>query len=104
MAIRIKNLTCRVRVKVVDTKPRVHKDPKPIRPGMVFALAKPLTTNDSTPEPSQMATEERGAAAAGKPQLTMESIDPKQVADRVYELMQREVQLARARGVTRRKG
>ena len=104
MAIRIKQLRCRVTVQGEDAKPLLHRDARPAKPAMSFTLVKPLTRNSNMQEPAETATEERGAAAGNDASPSLRQVDTKEVADRVYELMQREIMLARERGGLQRKG
>jgi len=57
-----------------------------------------LAQTESAPVPSASATEERGAGAGQRQRVDPRQVDPRRVADRVYDLMTRELRLARERG------
>lgn len=100
MAIRIKRLHCRVMVKTGGkSRPILAKDEKRPTPSLAFAMpsARPRTEGAGQ-EPAASAIEEKGAAAGRKPRIDPRRVDPKLVADRVYDLMMKELHLARERG------
>ncbi|MEO7714739.1 MAG: DUF4157 domain-containing protein [Capsulimonas sp.] len=72
----------------------IQREPPPPKPSMEFALPAPAPVA-GMPEPSQTATEERGA----KPTPNVQQPDARAVADRVYDLMRQEVILGRMRGL-----
>ena len=68
---------------------------------MEFAVVQPMLVSQSGPLPSETATEGRtpepGTGETGA-ETDPRSIDPKLVAKRVYDLMEKEIRLARIRG------
>lgn len=95
MSIRINQLRCRVNVTGKRPKSTLNQNVDKDKPSMTFALPliqaraeqpfEPMETSSST---SNVDEQVEQAAA----------VDPRQVADRVYELMKREIQLGRLRG------
>ncbi len=72
---------------------------------MTFAMP-PAQAHDAVqPEPSKTVTEPRSAdygRDGGAPRPMDANVDPRAVADRVYEIMKQEMNLMRQRGMTRR--
>lgn len=103
MSVRIRRLHCRVTVKS-GGKSRVlmYKDEKRPAPALAYAMPAPQPKLEApADEPSATAVKERGAAAGAKTTLDSRRVDPKLVADRVYDLMMKEIALARERGEMR---
>lgn len=103
MAVKIRRLHCRVTVKTGGKmRPIMAKDEKRPTPSLAFAMpaARPRTEGDMK-EPAASAIEEKGAAAGRKPRVDPRRVDPKLVADRVYDLMMKELLLSRERGEMR---
>jgi len=101
MPIRIKQLRCKVTVKTASAKSPLHKDEKAPRPEMLFALPQGASAMETAPSPGETATEERDAqkqSGGTRSPAEPRRADPKQVADRVYELMRDEIRLTRLRG------
>ncbi len=98
MAIRIRQLNCKVSVRTKGAKPMLHSESRPERPALAYAMPMPKPQAESEPAPVQTATEERGAAAHTKPVLSPRNVDAKLVADRVYDLMRQEIAIGRQRG------
>jgi hypothetical protein len=103
MPVRIKQLRCRVTVKTGGkSRPVMHKDERRPTPSLAFAMpASQPKLESAGQEPSASATKERGAAAGRKTALDPRRVDPKLVADRVYDLMMKELVLAAQRGEVR---
>lgn len=99
MPIRIKQLTARVTVKTGGKHGALHKSERPVRPALHFAQPVAQTPAETSPDPSEMATEDTGSAAGAKSKPAPSRADPRQVADRVYELMSEEMRLGRLRGL-----
>ncbi|MFI5385012.1 MAG: hypothetical protein ACHQ50_02730 [Fimbriimonadales bacterium] len=97
MPVTIKNLRTTVRVKVNRRESSLHAPPQPERPSMEFAM--PITEQvlQGDPNPGKTATQGKGAAS-GRGPVSAKNADPKKVADRVYELMKREIILGKMRG------
>jgi hypothetical protein len=103
MPVRIKQLNCRITVKT-GGKSRVmmHKDEKRPVPALAFAMpAAQSRLEADSQEPSATGAKEKGAAAGHKTALDPRRADPKLVADRVYDLMMKELTLAAHRGEVR---
>ena len=101
MAITIKQLNCRVTVKVGGKEGALHKNEGPPRPSMAFAVPKGGASQETGEAPSKTATEdEQRFLVAGKkgPDAKPKRADPQMVANRVYDLMREEIRLARLRG------
>jgi hypothetical protein len=77
-----------------------QQDTKPTHASLGFALVMPHVSLETPPESSQTATGEPGAGETP----SSASSSAESVADRVYEIMKREAQVARMRGVALRKG
>ena len=97
MPTRIRALHCLVRVRSGTRDVALHRDERPPRPALEFAMPVAGTAAESLPLPSESASEERGPAA-GKAAVSASQTDPGQVADRVYELIKQEVRLGLQRG------
>ena len=96
MALRIRSLKCRVRVKAGSKRSGLFKDEKPAKPSMEFALPNATAQSVDAP-PSQTATEERGIGAGQKRAVSPAGADSKAVANRVYDLMTEEAKRDRLR-------
>lgn len=68
---------------------------------MEYALPVAEELAHGEPDPNKTATEGKGAAS-GRGPISAKKADPKQVADRVYELMKKEILLGRERGGVRK--
>ena len=98
MPIRLKKLSCRVKVRTKSTEPIQHRTSPAQKPRLQFALPVGQERVETSPEPTKMATEERGLGSGEqKPKAAPRKADPRAVADRVYELMMQEMRLARQR-------
>lgn len=97
MPLTIKNLTSNVRIESTQRHSNIHEPAQPNRPSMEYAM--PITEHSAhgEPDPSQTATLGKGAASNRSP-ISARDADPHKVADRVYELMKREIILGRQRG------
>ena len=75
----------------------MHEPAQPERPSMEYAL--PITEHSAhgEPDPNQTATLGKGSASNRGP-ISARDADPHKVADRVYELMKREIILGKQRG------
>ncbi|NLH99230.1 MAG: hypothetical protein GX446_07030 [Chthonomonadales bacterium] len=106
MPVRIRQLRCRVTVKTGGkSRPAMHRDERRPAPSLPFALATPQPRLEATtPEPAATAITEKGAAAGAKTKLDARRVDPKLVADRVYDLMMKELLVAAQRGEVRTGG
>lgn len=100
MAIHIGRLRCRVTVKTGRKGPLLHATARPAKPAMTFAA--------KSAEPAlegQAVTGGRAEPSApDKPAVSARQADVRAVTDRVYELMQQEIAMARLRGGAGRKG
>ena len=97
MAVRIKNLICRVNVRKGTPSTTLHQEERPARPAMAFAGPFPEPPAESGPAPSQTATQsvaENGRRSKRRPAKA----DARAVADRVYSLMKEEARLTKLRG------
>jgi hypothetical protein len=97
MPANINVLRCRIRVTNVPQGSIEHQTANVERPSLHFVQPGGSETSHGDARPSQTATEDRNAAT-NRESISPRSADPKQIADRVYELMVREVKLGRARG------
>ena len=106
MSIKIGRLHCRVTVKTGGkSRAMMHKDETRPKPSLAFAVTAPQPRLESAgQEPSAGGSKERGAAAGHKTKLDPRRVDPKLVADRVYDLMMKELTLAAQRGEVRTGG
>ena len=96
MALRIRSLKCRVRVKGGSKGSALFKDEKPAKPSMEFALPNATAQSVDAP-PLQTATEERGTGAGQQRPVSPAGADSKAVAGRVYDLMREEAMRDRLR-------
>lgn len=97
MPLTIKNLKATVRVKNSRQESSLHQPARPARPSLEYALPVGEELVHSDPDPNKTATEGKGSASGRSP-ISAKNADPKMVADRVYELMKREIQSMRERG------
>lgn len=97
MALTIKLLKSNVNVKSTQRQSNLHEPAQPNRPSMEYAM--PITEHSvhGEPDPNQTATQGKGAASNRGP-ISARDADPHKVADRVYELMKREIILGKHRG------
>lgn len=98
MATTIKLLRCRIKVKSRSQRESLHEPARAERPSLEYA--QPMgqeTTHAENAIPAKTATEDRNASTQ-RERINPREADPKQVADRVYELMKEEVRLGRLRG------
>ncbi len=100
MQLTIKNLKTTVRVKTGRKESALHQGPRPERPSMEYAMPITEPVVHAEPDPGKTATQGKGAASKRTP-ISAKNADPKKVADRVYELMKREIILGMQRGGTR---
>jgi hypothetical protein len=97
MPLTIKTLKATIRVKNSRQESSLHQPAKPARPSLEYALPVGEELAHGEPDPNKTATEGKGAASGRSP-ISAKNADPKMVADRVYELMKREILLGRDRG------
>ena len=93
----IRTLTSRVRIKGGKNHDRDDRA-KPAAPSLDFAQPEPLS-----PKPRQDAATDDAHGEVEDVGAAIRKADPQKVADRVYELMQREMADARNRGGAGRK-
>jgi len=99
MAIRIRNLTCRVTVSKGRKSDTLQRGEQPARPSLAFTQPEPAPHGETGPEPSRTVTEARETAGEKRQRkASPDKADPRAVADRVYDLMKEEISLARLRG------
>ena len=97
MPLTIKNLKATVTLKGSRLSSPLHEPPGPQRPSMEFAM--PITDSvlEGGPDPGKTATLGKGAASHRGP-ISARNADPGKVADRVYELLKREILFTKYRG------
>lgn len=91
--MRIHRMTCRVTIVSRERKLSLHAEPKPVRAAQRFEMPlvmEPAVASDPVVDAPEEAMHEEPIRPA--------AADPRKVADRVYDLMRREAQLARERG------
>lgn len=96
MSLNVRLLKCRVRLKSDGTNK--NDQAKPATPSLEFAQPEPLS-----PKPRMDAATDDGHRDGIDAGAALRKADSKKVADRVYELMQREITDARTRGGAGRK-
>ena len=97
MPLTIQTLKTTVKVKSKVKESPLHQPGRPERPSMNFAMPITEQVAHGEPDPNKTATIGKGAASHRAP-VSAKNADPKKVADRVYELMKREVLLGKQRG------
>src|SRR3954454_14797549 len=97
MALTIKTLRVTVKVKSKQRGSPLHQPARADRPSMEYAMPVPDEIVHGEPDPNKTATLGKGAASNRAP-ISAKNADPKKVADRVYELMRREIILGKDRG------
>jgi len=96
MPLTIKNLKATVKLKNKKRESPLHEPPGPARPSMEFAMPITEQVAEGGSDPGKTATLGKGAAS-GRGPISARNADPGKVADRVYELMKREIALHRYR-------
>src|ERR1044072_2170090 len=99
MPLTIKNLKATVRVKNSRQESALHQPARPARASLEYVLPIADEMEEGQPDPNKTATEGKGAASKRSP-ISAKNVDPKMVADRVYELMRKEIVTLRERGGT----
>lgn len=97
MPVHIDTLRCRVSVVTKARGEIEHQTPRSERPSLEYVM--PMTEESGTADalPGEMANE--GITAASESEtVDAATADPKQVADRIYEIMKQEARLGRMRG------
>lgn len=95
--VNIRRLVCTVRVRS-DSNPNVgHRTPAPERPSLHFAMPMGDAPSQTGPTSAETATEGRNVDE-DRPPAHPTAVDPKRVADRVYELLKEELYALRLRG------
>jgi hypothetical protein len=97
MPLTIKTLRATVKVKNKQRESPLHQPGRAERPSMEYAMPVPDETVHGEPDPNKTATLGTGAASNRSP-ISAKNADPKRVADRVYELLKREIIVGRDRG------
>ena len=95
MSLNVDRLKCRVRLKSSGSGKGDRA--KPATPSLDFAQPEPLS-----PRPRQEAATDEARGEVEDLGTAIQKADPQKVADRVYELMQRELLDGRHRGGARR--
>ena len=96
MPLKINRLNVTIKVKGKRREMPLHKDQKAERVTLNYALPVAQQQSHTDALPADTATEGRGSASE-KPTVSAKRADPRQVADRVYELMKQEIRLAKQR-------
>lgn len=97
--VTVRRLRCQVRLASQKRESMMGKDAKPVSPSLHFATPPKLTTaaaEDFADDPAMEFEEETSERDARR-------VDPREVADRVYDLMKREMEMGRDRGELRRR-
>ncbi|HVT11709.1 MAG TPA: hypothetical protein VHE55_05545 [Fimbriimonadaceae bacterium] len=97
MPLTIKTLRVTVRVKSRRRESPMHEPARPERPSLEYAMPVTEQVAHGDPDPNKTATLGRGAAT-GRGPISARNADPNKIADRVYELMKREIILGKHRG------
>ena len=97
MAVRIRTLTCRVKVKKGGRSEMLHRVEAPARPTLTFVQPAPAGSAETAPEPTQTATQRQGTGERQTLKISPRRVDVHAVADRVYDLMKEEMRLLRQR-------
>lgn len=95
MGVKVRKLKCRVRIAGKSQQESRLKDVDKERPSMTFALPPAEVRAEQPLEPMETSSSTSGVENDLEQSA---SIDPRLIADRVYELMRREIQLGRQRG------
>lgn len=97
MPLTIKTLRVTVKVKSKRRESPMHEPARPERPSLEYAM--PITDQvaHGDPDPNKTATLGKGAASGRSP-ISARNADASKVANRVYELMKREIILGKYRG------
>ena len=88
--MQVKSLKSRVRLKSGNKK---DDRAKPVAPSLEYAQPEPLS-----PKPRQDAATDQANRDVENVSEAIQKVDPRKVADRVYELMKNEIKDGRARG------
>ncbi len=88
--MKVEQLKCRVRLKSGKKK---DDRAKPVAPSLEYAQPEPLS-----PKPRQDAATDQANGDVDNVGEAVQRVDPRKVADRVYELMRNEIRDGRARG------
>lgn len=96
MALRIRQLSCTVRVKTAVKGGLLHQDKRPEKPSLRFVVPAPAAHGESPAPPGERLTGDQ-AASPLTPAAKPREVDVRAVADRVYDLMRREIELGRER-------
>ncbi len=99
MAVRIKQLRCRVTVRTGGKQSTVlHQPEKAAKPSMTFAMAPPEPHSEAVQvEPSATATQSGGSSVRRHASPNVTKADVRAVSERVYELMREEIRRGKER-------
>ena len=97
MPLTIKTLKTTVNVKTKRRESPLQKAPRPAQPSMEYAMPITDSVAEGGPDPNKTATQGKGPASKRIP-ISAKTADPNKVADRVFELMKREIMMNKYRG------